>query len=181
MADPGLTEDEFVDAFARHGRTLWVLAAAWVGREDAMDLVQETARVAWQRRAAFARGTDVRAWLSQIARHLGANARRRRTPVATDPALLEPEAPPRQPLHELAASAIDPEGLGLGDEIAQALGALPEPQRAALLLHAVLGHTFAEIGTLLDMPENTAASHVRRARLQLRERLAAAPPAPHTP
>lgn len=174
-AVPGLGADELVAALGRSGRTLWVLAAAWVGRSEADDLVQETARVAWQRRDSFAGGTDAAAWLSRIARHVGANWRRRRRP--------EPTAP--DDLSECTAARIgadpwpfDADRCGLGDELARALAALGEVARACLLLHVVLGHSFAEIGVLLDIPENTATSHARRARLRLRAALAGAPAPP---
>jgi RNA polymerase sigma factor (sigma-70 family) len=177
-----LGADEFVQAFRRHGRTLWVLAAAWVGRGEAADLVQETACVAWQRREQFEPGSDARAWLSQIARHLGANWRRRLRP--------EPRAPEELP--ELAAAPrlvpalpFDADRHGLSDELANALAGLPEVARACLLLHVVLGHSFAEIATMLDVPENTASSHARRARTALRAALAPSPvpaaPLPESP
>ncbi len=136
-----------------------------------MDLVQETAAVAWQRRDRFAQGSDVRAWLSQIARHLGANERRRRRPISVAPEELQPNAPPPTAAfdgHDLAS-------LDCGDEITAALRELPAAQRASLLLHVVSGHTFAEIGAMLEIPENTAASHARRARLTLAAALADSP------
>lgn len=169
-----LGADEFQQAFADHGRTLWVLAAAWVGRGDAGDLVQETARIAWQRRAEFAVGTDVRAWLSQIARHTGANWRRRRRPLAAAD-LEQRVAPAPTP----SGWPFDADRCGLADEFVQALRSLPETARACLLLHVILEHTFAEIATMLELPENTVASHVRRARASLRTALT--PPAEPLP
>lgn len=166
MTDPGLSASEFTTAFARHGRTLWVLAAAWVGRENAMDLVQETATVAWQRRDRFTPGTDLRAWLSQIARHLGANERRRKRPHVLPHDELD-ATPARA-----AAPATELSELDCDDELLHGLRQLPAEQRASLLLHVVSGHTFAEIGAMLDIPENTAASHARRARLSLAGQLA---------
>lgn len=170
-ADP-LAADEFVAAFAQHGRALWLLAAAWVGRTDAADLVQETARIAWQNRARFAPGSDLAAWLAQIVRHTGANWRRKLRPVASDAHQLpEPVAHasrvPRAP-HDVDCEQ-------LPDELANALQALSEVERACLLLHAVGGLTFPEIATMLDLPVNTATSHARRARLALQ---AAAAPTP---
>ncbi|HEX5054786.1 MAG TPA: RNA polymerase sigma factor [Planctomycetota bacterium] len=168
-----LGADEFALAFARHGRTLWVLAAAWVGRSEASDLVQEVARIGWQRREQFVAGSDLRAWLSQIARHVGANWRRRLRP--------EPRAPddlpdPVAPSPTVEPWPFDADRHCLSDELARALAELPEPARASLLLHVVAGHSFAEIGTMLELPENTACSHARRARLALRSALAATAP-----
>jgi RNA polymerase sigma-70 factor (ECF subfamily) len=172
MVDAGLDAEAFVSAFAQHGQTLWVVAAAWVGRADAEDLVQEAARVAWQKRNAFAPGTDVRAWLSQIVRNVGANWRRRAQPELREPSSLPQLAAPALPA---AAWPFDADRCGLSDELARALAALPEVARACLLLHVVTGHSFAEIAAMLDLPENTAASHARRARLALREALAGVP------
>lgn len=163
-----LGPSEFTDAFARHGRALWVLASAWVGRAEADDLVQETARVAWERRHQFVHGQSVAPWLSTIARNLGANWRRKQKP--------EPRA--HEQLPEVVAKTIeaadwpfDADRAGLSDELANALAELSETARACLLLHVVLGQSFAQIAAMLDLPENTAMSHARRARVALREAL----------
>jgi len=163
-----LDAEQFVRAFAQHGQALWVLASAWVGRGEAADLVQETARIAWERRASFVLGTDLRAWLAQIARHVGANWRRRLRP--------EPRAHEHLPERAVAASIqpvwpFDADRLGLSDELTNALGSVAEVARACLLLQVVMGLSFAEIGAMLGIPENTAASHARRTRLLLREAL----------
>lgn len=163
-----LGADDFVQGLTTHGRSLWVLAAAWVGRGEADDLVQEIARVAWQRRDQFAAGTDLRAWLSQIARHLGANWRRRLRPVnVEDP----PEPIARAPL-PAPGWPFDADRSELPDDLAAALQELPEIARACLLLHVTMQMTFPEIATMLQIPENTARSHAQRARLTLRAALA---------
>jgi RNA polymerase sigma-70 factor (ECF subfamily) len=168
MPGASLAADEFVEAFAQHGRSLWVIASAWAGRHEAADLVQEAARVAWERRAQYAPGTDARAWLAQIVRNLGANWRRRRRPELRAVEDLDGSKAP-SPLVPLWP--FDADRHGLSDELAQALAALPEVARACLLLQVVVGHSFAEIGEMLEIPENTASSHARRARLALRAAL----------
>ncbi len=177
-----LDADAFVHAFAWHGRALWVVAAAWVGRTEAADLVQETALVAWRRRATFTPGSDLRAWLAQIVRNVGSNWRRRRAPDVRAPDDL-PE--PIANLEPAPVAAFDADALGLTDELARALAALPAVARACLLLQVVMDLPFAEIATMLDLNENTAASHARRARLALRAALEptglATMPAPETP
>lgn len=162
-----LGAEEFTEAFTRHGPVLWLVAAAWVGRAEAPDLVQEAARVGWQRRAQFVPGTDVRRWLTQIVRNLGANWRRRRRSETWGEDRPEPVAPP----HAAAAWPLSPEW-HLSDEVARALVTLTEVARECLLLHVVADHTFAEVAAMLDVPANTVASHVRRARLQLQQALA---------
>lgn len=176
MADAALGADEFTAVFAQRGRALWLVAAAWVGRSDAQDLVQEAARIAWQKRATFAVGSDLAAWLAQIVRHTGANWRRKRRPVADGDL---PEPPARA--EGAPVLAFDVDRWQLPDELARALHALPEAARAALLLHVVAELPFAVIATMLDVPENTATSLARRARLALRAALGApSPDAPRT-
>lgn len=177
MPSRSLGSDEFTEAFARSGRALWVLASAWVGRQQADDLVQETARVAWQRRAQFVTGTDPQPWLASIARQLGANWRRKLRPVATDPNEL-PDV-----VAESVARAgwpFDADRAGLSDELARALAELSEDARACLLLHVVIGMSFAEIAQMLAINENTATSHARRAREALRASLAGTEAEPRT-
>lgn len=169
MPNPTLTADAFVTAFARHGRALWSLAAAWVGRGAAQDLVQEVARVAWQKRAQFAVGSDMRAWLAQIVRHTGANWRRKRQPMPLGDDLPEPTARAEVPTTLRLVDA------DLPAELMQALQELPDVVRECLLLHVVGELAFPEIATLLDIPTNTAMSHARRARLHLRDVLSARP------
>lgn len=168
MPGPSLAADEFVQAFARHGRALWVIAAAWAGQVEAADLVQEAARVAWERRQQFVVGSDLRAWLAQIVRHVGANWRRRRGPALRAPAEFDAVTAPT-PVPTLWP--FDADRHGLSDELARGLAGLGEVPRACLLLHVVLDHSFAEIAAMLDLPENTACSHARRAREALRTAL----------
>jgi RNA polymerase sigma-70 factor (ECF subfamily) len=181
MLAASLGVDEFVAAFARYGRALWVLAAAWVGRKEAQDLIQEAACTAWQRRSQFLAGTDVQAWLAQIVRHTGANWRRKQRPDTAAAELDEPIAPVERRVAGTFAQLRDE----LSDDLVRALAGLPEVARACLLLHVVVGLSFAEIATMLDLPENTAASHARRARLALRAALqptaSSLAPLPETP
>lgn len=54
--------------------------------------------------------------------------------------------------------------------VADALDGLPEEQREVVLLHALDGLTFREIGETLDIPPDTAASRYRYGIEKLRER-----------
>lgn len=181
MPSASLTVDDFVAAFAQNGRALWVLAAAWVGRGEAADLVQEAARIGWQRRTQCASHEEIGPWLAQIVRHAGANWRRKKRPAASDPsALPEPAARIELAPHWSWAALRE----ALSDDLARALASLPEVARACLLLHVVADLSFAEIAAMLEVPENTAMSHARRARLALRAALqpsAAMAPSPELP
>lgn len=163
-------------AFETHGRALSAIASAWVGRVDVPDLLQEAARVAWQGRARFTPGSDLRAWLAQIIRHVGANWRRRQRPVTLVPVESAELVDPRGPAVSSPASGFDAESLGLPDDLARGLAGLSPTARECLLLHVVAGHTFIEIGEILGMSHNTAQSHARRARETLRASLGDAAP-----
>lgn len=56
-------------------------------------------------------------------------------------------------------------------EVRQAVDSLPEERRLMVTLHYLSGLSHREIGEFLDMPANTVAQHLHRARRQLREML----------
>ena len=59
----------------------------------------------------------------------------------------------------------------LGRAIAEAAAALPDDQRAALVLAELHGLSIAEIAEALSVPENTAKTRLFRAREKMREAL----------
>lgn len=142
----------------------------------AEDVVQETVMIAWREFGRFRRGTDFHAWVFRILIHTlyrfnRRAGRRRERPLSEAPewgALLAREdaweALRQQPgrLREM-----------LDQRLAQAIDGLDDQQRECLLLRLVGGLRYREIAGLLDMPVGTVMSHVHRARMSLRERLAA--------
>ena len=69
------------------------------------------------------------------------------------------------------APTSDPDEKVFREELAVALGALPEEQRAVVHLKLWEGLTFEEIAAALEIPPNTAASRYRYGLDKLRERL----------
>jgi RNA polymerase sigma-70 factor (ECF subfamily) len=69
------------------------------------------------------------------------------------------------------APANDPDEQVFREELAMALGELPEEQRAVVHLKLWEGLTFEEIAGALEIPPNTAASRYRYGLDKLRERL----------
>jgi RNA polymerase sigma-70 factor (ECF subfamily) len=65
----------------------------------------------------------------------------------------------------------DPDDKLFREEVAFALGELPEEQRAIVHLKLWEGLTFEEIAVALDIPPNTAASRYRYGLNKMRERL----------
>jgi len=73
--------------------------------------------------------------------------------------------------NSLFAPASDPDEKVFRDELAVALGELPEEQRAVVHLKLWEGLTFEAIAGALDIPPNTAASRYRYGLDKLRRRL----------
>jgi RNA polymerase sigma factor (sigma-70 family) len=127
---------------------------------DAEDLVHDTLVRAYEKRASFQKGRELRTWLLSILHNVFIDGRRsrqaesRRIERATE--LQEPFLAPIQ-YHQLRLS-----------QVRCAFMELPEEQRAALHLVAIEGLTFAEAASALDIPAGTLMSRLARARATLR-------------
>ncbi|RKK01032.1 sigma-70 family RNA polymerase sigma factor [Pseudoroseomonas wenyumeiae] len=140
--------------------------------EDAEDLVHTALLRAYERRATFRRGENLRTWLFAILHNSFIDGWRRRNAenarIAAVGSLATPHAEPGQD-HALHLR-----------EIFEAYLALPEPQRAAFHLVALEGLSYAEAAEILDVPAGTVMSRLSRAREMLRQMDAGeAPPARH--
>lgn len=170
---PVLTAQEFAAQFRDSSRVFWLIAVGIVGdASTAEDVLQDAAIVAMRKLNQFSAGTSFRAWVGTIVRNVALNAqrgdRRRRNAVGDHSKgngagrLQEPNTGiPMTPIEEL-----------LDSRIATALSGMGDIARACLLLRIVGDLHYAEIARMLEIPEGTAMSHVHRARLYLREKLA---------
>ncbi|HVB35446.1 MAG TPA: sigma-70 family RNA polymerase sigma factor [Patescibacteria group bacterium] len=149
-------------------------------RATAEDLAQEAFLRVFRARKNYAPGAKFTTWLFRIATNLALNSlrdgRRRQREVSID----GPEQT-GQPLLEVAdpGAAIE-EKLVERDRakaIRQAVQALPEKQRAAVLLHKYQDLGYAEIARILGCSESALKSLLFRAHETLRTRLE--PLAPH--
>lgn len=178
-----LTAEEFAARFEESARLLWTLAAGVLGdRSDVEDVLQEAALIGIQRLDRFEPGTSFGAWMGRIVRFVALNQvrlRRRRRTRPADPGSLDLETA-RAPA---AGTGVGPRGELLDDaghfddDLTRALGEIRPIARACLLLKIVLDLEYQEIGAILGIPRGTAMSHVHRARLHLRRRLASSSPA----
>jgi RNA polymerase sigma-70 factor (ECF subfamily) len=57
--------------------------------------------------------------------------------------------------------------------VQKAISALPEEQRAAIVLHDLQGYSYEEIAVITEVPIGTVKSRLSRARLKLAGSLAA--------
>jgi RNA polymerase sigma-70 factor (ECF subfamily) len=134
------------------------------GREFAEDLVQETLAKAWSARRSFTPGSNFKAWLFVILRNeLYSRRRRSWRQVPWNDALGEAiMAPPAQQQWAVELS-----------DAACAIRSLSGPQREALILVAVGGHSHDAAAAIIKAPVGTVKSRVGRARKALAKMLGA--------
>jgi len=122
------------------------------------DLAQDTLLKAWRHRAQFTPGTNLKGWLLKIARNHFYSQRRRRW---------------RESPLDLAASAQIPSVGGaqvqslILNDLRNALNALSDEQREAMILVGAGGFSHREAAEMCDVPEGTMKSRVCRARAKL--------------
>ena len=140
-------------------------------RSAADDLVQDTLERAWQRMSQWQAGSNLAAWLLGIMHNLRVDGLRRRELPLTS-------------LHDQYESTIDlptratqTDALEVND-LAAALGKLPEEQREVLLLVALEDMSYAEIASTLGIPQGTVMSRLSRGRERLRQIMAGEPATP---
>ena len=126
------------------------------------DLVQDTAERALTRMRTFRPGSNLRAWLLTILRHLYVDQLRARREVAIDD-----EHGPWQTL-EAPSGQVD--SLMLRD-VQRMLYRLPFEQREVLLLVCVEELSYQEVSSVLRVPIGTVMSRLARAREQMRQLL----------
>ena len=139
-------------------------------RHAAEDLAQESFLRAFGALDRFQAGTNFSAWLFRIAHNAWANQRRATRP--RDP--LPAELPGREadPVDE----ALSREAL---QELAQAVGKVPDELRGAFLLRVEEGLSFREIANVLETTEETARWRVFKARQKLLHALTPQASRPH--
>jgi RNA polymerase sigma-70 factor (ECF subfamily) len=145
----------------------------------AEDLVQEAFLRVYRARDRYRPDARFSTWLYRIATNLALNELRR--PRRRDPheSLDAEGAAPLAALAPDADQQVDARRRAAA--LARALGSLPDRQRAALLLSAVEGRSYAEVAELLDVTEQAVKALVHRARVRLASRLVepvAEPPDP---
>ncbi len=148
------------------------------GRADAEDLVQETYLKAFRGFHTFQEGTNLKAWLYRILTNTFINTYRakKRRPEETDIDDVENLYLYRRLGGLEGASAgrsAEEEVLDkfTETEVKEAIEALPEQFRLAVLLGDVEGFSYKEIAEILDIPIGTVMSRLHRGRRALQKRL----------
>ncbi|MDZ4739516.1 MAG: sigma-70 family RNA polymerase sigma factor [Alphaproteobacteria bacterium] len=131
-------------------------------RDDADDLCQEALAKAWQSRATYQLGTNLKAWLFMILRNQFYSERRRSWR--------------QQPWHEGDAEKADvtqgTQGAKLDlSDLSRALRLLSDEQREALILVGAGGFSYEEASSICGCALGTIKSRVARGRTMLQELL----------
>lgn len=150
--------------------------AAW-RENDVPDIIQEAAMTAWRKFESFEAGTNFRAWIFQIVVNTTFSFNKR-VQRQREISLGETEVDPSDTFERENAwsEVLDrPDMLaGLIDgRIVRSLDRLNDAERQCFLLKLLEEFGYKEIAAMLAIPVGTVMSHVHRARMKLREDLAA--------
>jgi RNA polymerase sigma-70 factor, ECF subfamily len=169
----GGDSESFNQLIKRWERPIYALAYRTIGREDdARDVVQETFLRAFRGLSGFKGQAKFSSWLYRITLNLCRDwmRRQRRAPVIATPDGVD--------LVELAGESDNVETADaavarkdLSRLVARAMTALPEEQRAAIVLKEYHGLTFQEIADLLGCPLSTVKTRLYQGLIVLRKEL----------
>jgi RNA polymerase sigma-70 factor (ECF subfamily) len=127
------------------------------------DLAQDAMLKAWDARASFQMGTNMKAWTFMILRNQFYSEKRR----SWRQSQLDPDVAERTLL-----AVDDPEAPIALDELRLALGSLPDEQREALVLVGAGGFAYEEAADICNCAVGTVKSRVSRARRAVQAALA---------
>ncbi|MBK7863391.1 MAG: sigma-70 family RNA polymerase sigma factor [Archangiaceae bacterium] len=129
-----------------------------LGVRDVEDVAHDTLVVAWQRRADFQAGRELRPWLMGIAvmlsRGRSGRAAASREVLEPPPDVADPSDGPDEAMKQAQRRRL----------LARALEGLDEDQRTAFVWHDLEERPVAELAAALEVPSNTIYSRLRLAR-----------------
>ena len=142
--------------------------------DDANDLVQETYLKAYRFIDKYIEGTNAKAWLFKILKNAFINQYRRKSkqPTKVDYEEIinfhDEEDTNYSSYMDLREEMFQEM---MGDEVTNAINALPVDFRVVILLCDIEGFTYEEISKIIDIPIGTVRSRLHRARNMLKEKL----------
>jgi len=138
---------------------LFTLAVRELGSEaDAADAVQEALIRAWRALPRFRAQSSFSTWLYRICLNAIHDQRARR--ARGGGVALDETWEPSDPRDRISESQ-------LSHELQQALLAMDETFRTAVVMYDVLGCSYTEIAEVLEIPEGTVKSRIYRGRTEL--------------
>ncbi len=165
LKDADDSEDAFRRFYWRHRQSLYVYILSIVRNcETAEEVLQETLMTFLRHVKNIESQSSFRPWLLRAARSRSIDRIRQEN--------RESQATRKVALRAETKSIPDPAdlaGSGLSDEVIRILVSLPVEQSEVLILRGFVEMTFAEIGELTGVTENTAISRYRYAVSKVRE------------
>ena len=174
-----LTKEEkdviFEREFMPHFQALYNFALYLDNDEEiAKDLVQETLLRAYRFISYYEQGTNAKAWLIRILKNTFINDYRKKSKLPTQVNLEETYQTSDED-EENATQNVDLReeifNNLVGDEITNAINALPVDYRLIILLCDIEDFKYDEIAKIIDVPIGTVRSRLHRARNMLKEKL----------
>lgn len=132
-------------------------------RQDAEDAAQESFVRAYERLDGFEGRSSFKTWVTRLAVNTSLNERAKRGRAERE---IPPEAAPANAGDDPEARAISSE---VSEQVREALLLVGDNHRAAVVLKDLEGHSFAEAGEILGVPEATARVWAHRGRKKLKE------------
>ena len=154
----------------RHGRRLFGLAASLLGGDDAdvNDMVQETFLAAFDGGLkAFKGNASLATWLSGVLINRVRKLRRYRHSRPAGPL---DGAPQRPAAGDQASSRSPATEVEQRIDVATMLDSLPPEYREVIVLRELQQMSYAQMASVLGVPERTAETRLTRARRMLRQR-----------
>ncbi len=162
------TPEAFGALFDRHAGTVLRYLARRVGANDADGLLGEVFRIAFERRRSFdVARASVRPWLYGIATNL--LLKHRRSEGRALRAWARVAATRERPADSEERSIALADARALLPKVIDALEAIPDGERDALLLFVWEEQSYEDIAAALAVPVGTVRSRLNRARQRLRE------------
>jgi RNA polymerase sigma-70 factor, ECF subfamily len=165
-SEPGSQHDAWQALLALRPRLRRFACGLTGSLEEADDLVQSAYQRAIERQHQWELGTRLHSWMFKIAHSLWISRRRHAAVRAGRGEPVDPDT-----LAGCDGERVVQARLTLA-EVRRLVAALPREQRAALMLVAVDGRSYAEAAAVLGVPPGTVASRVARARSTLAEAFA---------
>jgi RNA polymerase sigma-70 factor (ECF subfamily) len=159
----------FAELFGRHRDRLWAVALRTLGdREEAADALQDALLSAHRAAARFRGDSAVTTWLHRIVVNACLDRMRRRRSHPTVPL---PDGRADDAYDRTVTGGVEPAAPVVDHDtvlmVRQALAALPDDQRTAIVLVDLQGYPVAEVAQILEVAEGTVKSRCARGRARL--------------